>query len=72
MRVGRLERVQPIFLLIETPKRTDPSSNRQLAAGSRGKRSAWEEAPAMVGPRQEGRKPWRAENPREDRLQSCG
>lgn len=66
MRVGRLERVQPIFLLIDTPKRPLVACFGTL----RGKRMGGDLA--LVGSRQEGRAPWRVDNPREDRLQSCG
>jgi hypothetical protein len=66
MRVGSLGRDKPIFLLIETPRHDFLARMRDGVVKCEGGSGA------VVSLRQEGRRPWRAENPREDRLRSCG
>jgi hypothetical protein len=66
MRVGRLERVKPTFLLIDTLKysslATQVSFELKYMGGER----------ALALSRKEGGVPWRDENSREDRLHYVG
>jgi hypothetical protein len=55
MRAGRLERVKPILLSIETPE------HRLAACTARGERKCMGGGVAAVTPWQEGREPWRIE-----------
>jgi hypothetical protein len=65
---GRQARESQANLPVDEDSGAQARGQPRFAAGG----SAREEGVALVAPSQEGGKPWRAENPGEDRLQSVG